>query len=147
MAARSKTRAERNIAWIEEYCRVPEGRMVGQPVKLRPWQRDIIRGIYGDAPVQKDGSAKGEWEARLSSPEPEVAAIPGEAGPALASLLGSAELRPLFSTRVQRQVRRLKVTNGKAGLCVVEAALDLSTIEANERSMPLAEVRARADRG
>lgn len=40
------SRAERNIAWIEQYCRVPEGALVGQPVKLREWQRDIIRGIY-----------------------------------------------------------------------------------------------------
>lgn len=40
------TRAERNIAWIEEHCRVPEGKFVGQPVKLRPFQKDIIRGVY-----------------------------------------------------------------------------------------------------
>jgi phage terminase large subunit-like protein len=41
------TRAERNIAWIQQYCRVPEGRLVGQPVTLRPWQQDILREIYG----------------------------------------------------------------------------------------------------
>lgn len=40
------TRAERNIRWIEAYCRVPEGRLVGQSVKLRNWQRDEIRKIY-----------------------------------------------------------------------------------------------------
>lgn len=39
-------RGNRNIAWIETYCRVPEGKFVGQPVKLRPWQKKIIRGIY-----------------------------------------------------------------------------------------------------
>lgn len=39
-------RAERNIRWIETYCRVPEGRLVGQPVVLRDWQKDIIREIY-----------------------------------------------------------------------------------------------------
>lgn len=36
----------RNIRWIEKYCRVPEGQHIGRPVKLRPWQRRIIRGIY-----------------------------------------------------------------------------------------------------
>jgi phage terminase large subunit-like protein len=41
------SRAERNIAWIEEFCCVPEGRLVGQPVKLRGWQKDILRKIYG----------------------------------------------------------------------------------------------------
>jgi phage terminase large subunit-like protein len=40
------TRAERNIAWIEAYCRVPEGRDVGKPVRLREWQRDELRKIY-----------------------------------------------------------------------------------------------------
>lgn len=40
------TRAERNIAWIEKHCRVPEGRDVGKPVKLRQWQRDELRKIY-----------------------------------------------------------------------------------------------------
>jgi phage terminase large subunit-like protein len=40
------TRAERNIAWIEAYCRVPEGSLVGQPVRLREWQRKEIRRIY-----------------------------------------------------------------------------------------------------
>jgi phage terminase large subunit-like protein len=34
------------IEWIEEYCRIPEGRDVGKPVKLRPWQQDEIRKIY-----------------------------------------------------------------------------------------------------
>jgi phage terminase large subunit-like protein len=40
-------RAERNIEWIHRYCVVPEGRLVGQPVKLRKWQKDLIRQIYG----------------------------------------------------------------------------------------------------
>lgn len=40
------TRAERNIAWIENYCRIPEGRDVGKPVKLRLWQKDEIKRIY-----------------------------------------------------------------------------------------------------
>jgi phage terminase large subunit-like protein len=45
MTAR-KTRAARNIAWIEQYCRVPEGALVGKPVKLRDWQRGELRKIY-----------------------------------------------------------------------------------------------------
>jgi len=40
------TRGERNIAWIEEWCRIPEGRDVGKPVALREWQRAEIRRIY-----------------------------------------------------------------------------------------------------
>jgi phage terminase large subunit-like protein len=39
------------IGWIEAHCCIPEGKFVGQPVKLRPWQKDIIRGIY-DSPTR-----------------------------------------------------------------------------------------------
>lgn len=46
MGVRRLTRGERNIAWIEKYCRVPEGRLVGQPVKLRKWQKHEICKIY-----------------------------------------------------------------------------------------------------
>lgn len=41
-----ETRAERNIRWIESYCRIPEGKDVGKPVKLRGWQKENIKKIY-----------------------------------------------------------------------------------------------------
>lgn len=40
------SRADRNISWIEEHCRIPEGKDVGEPVRLRDWQKDILRRIY-----------------------------------------------------------------------------------------------------
>ena len=40
------TRAERNIAWIEDHCFIPEGRDVGKPVRLRAWQKNELRKIY-----------------------------------------------------------------------------------------------------
>lgn len=43
---RKVSRAERNIKWIEKYCRIPEGPDIGKPVKLRGWQKDEIRKIY-----------------------------------------------------------------------------------------------------
>lgn len=43
---RPQTRAERNIAWIETHCRIPEGRDVGKPVRLREWQKEELRRIY-----------------------------------------------------------------------------------------------------
>lgn len=46
MASRKLTRGERNCRWIETHCRIPEGRFVGQPVKLRPWQKREIKKIY-----------------------------------------------------------------------------------------------------
>lgn len=47
MASRKRlTRAERNIRWIEQYCRIPEGKDVGKPVRLREWQKREIRKVY-----------------------------------------------------------------------------------------------------
>jgi len=46
------SRGESNARWIEQHCRIPEGKFVGQPVRLRPWQRKIIKGIY-DSPTRR----------------------------------------------------------------------------------------------
>lgn len=40
------TRAEAVIAFVEAYCRVPEGALVGRPMKLLPFQKKFIRDVY-----------------------------------------------------------------------------------------------------
>jgi len=40
------TRGEKVIAFIERYCKVPEGKLVGEPIKLLPFQRQFILDIY-----------------------------------------------------------------------------------------------------
>lgn len=40
------TRSERNIAWIQKYAVIPEGKDVGKPVVLRDWQQVELRKIY-----------------------------------------------------------------------------------------------------
>lgn len=59
------TRGERNIAWIEATCRIPEGRFVGQPVRLRDWQRGIICGIY-DSPTRRGIISFGRKNAKTT---------------------------------------------------------------------------------
>jgi len=44
--AAPRTRAERVIAFIERYCRVPEGALVGKPLRLAPFQKDFIFAVY-----------------------------------------------------------------------------------------------------
>lgn len=48
MAARKKvlTRAERNIRWIETVCRIPDGKLVGQPVRLTKAQKGWMHQLY-----------------------------------------------------------------------------------------------------
>lgn len=49
--ARKLTRGQRNIAWIEAHCRIPEGKFVGRPVKLTAKQKKWTRRIY-DSPTR-----------------------------------------------------------------------------------------------
>src|SRR3546814_18781652 len=40
------TRGEKVIAFIEKYCVVPEGKLVGKPLKLEDFQKRLIREVY-----------------------------------------------------------------------------------------------------
>ena len=44
--ARKPTRADRVLAFIDRYVRVPEGKLVGQPIKLAKFQRKFIRDVF-----------------------------------------------------------------------------------------------------
>lgn len=44
-------RSERNARWIEARCRIPEGKLVGQPVRLSKHQRRWLAKIY-DTPTR-----------------------------------------------------------------------------------------------
>lgn len=47
----TRTRGDRNIAWIEKHCIIPEGKLVGKPVVLTNHQRAWIKSIY-DTPTR-----------------------------------------------------------------------------------------------
>lgn len=42
------TRADRNIAWIEKHCRIPEGEFVGRPLKVADFMREDLAAIYNN---------------------------------------------------------------------------------------------------
>lgn len=44
-------RGARNVAWIEAMCRIPDGKLVGHPVRLTDAQKGWIRQIY-DTPTR-----------------------------------------------------------------------------------------------
>ena len=46
-----RSRAQRNIAWIEQHLRIPEGKFVGKPVKLSAAQRRWLVRLY-DSPTR-----------------------------------------------------------------------------------------------
>ena len=37
---------DRAIAWIERFCIIPKGYGSGLPLSLRPWQREIVSGVF-----------------------------------------------------------------------------------------------------
>jgi hypothetical protein len=41
-------RGQVNVRWVERHGEIPDGPSVGQPFRLMPFQRDIIREIYAD---------------------------------------------------------------------------------------------------
>jgi len=43
---RERTRGEKVCAFIEQFCPVPEGKLVGQPIKLMGFQRKFILEVY-----------------------------------------------------------------------------------------------------
>lgn len=45
-AAKPMTRGEKVIAFIEKYCRTPEGKLVGKPLVLEPFQKRFILEVY-----------------------------------------------------------------------------------------------------
>jgi len=59
------TRGERNCAWIESTCHIPEGKLVGQPVKLTPKQREWICAIY-DSPTRRFILSMGRKNAKTA---------------------------------------------------------------------------------
>jgi hypothetical protein len=40
------TRGEKIVAFIEAYCKIPEGAQVGQPMKLMKFQKQFILDVY-----------------------------------------------------------------------------------------------------
>lgn len=59
------TRSQRNAAWIEKFCRVPEGRLVGKPVALTPEQRRWLAMIY-DSPTRRFILSMGRKNAKTT---------------------------------------------------------------------------------
>ena len=83
---------------------------------------------------------RGEWQTPLRSREPDLALMPPGAAAVLNGVVRSDELKAVFTTHVRRLIRRLEATDRHGRPSLVEAALDLGTIESNGSSLPIAEL-------
>lgn len=50
---RKATRGENVIRFIEQYCVVPEGALVGSPIKLAPFQKKFIKAVYDNKKITR----------------------------------------------------------------------------------------------
>ncbi|WP_193368276.1 CYTH and CHAD domain-containing protein [Pelagibius marinus] len=84
--------------------------------------------------------ARGEWESEVPSLEPQPDIVDDPAIRAALGLLLPGELRPVFTTRVHREVMEVNGTDSLGRLKVIEAAFDRGEIEAAGAREPLAEI-------
>ncbi len=84
--------------------------------------------------------SRGEWEGEVPSPEPQPELVDDPAIRAALGLLLPGELRPVFTTRVHREVMELNGTDSLGRLKVIEAAFDRGEIETEDGREPLAEI-------
>ena len=50
-----RTGADRVTRFIHRHLVIPKGKGAGKPVRLRPWQRDILRALYDPTPRPRSG--------------------------------------------------------------------------------------------
>ncbi|MEQ8354603.1 MAG: CHAD domain-containing protein [Kiloniellaceae bacterium] len=81
-----------------------------------------------------------EWERDVPSLEPQVDGIDDPHIRAALGLILPGELRPVFTTRVRREVREVNGADSLGRLKLIEAAFDRGEIEAAGRREPLAEI-------
>ncbi len=89
-----------------------------------------------------DPLSRDEWEVALPDGALDLALLPlAEIGEPLASL-SVGQLAPVFATRIRRRLRRLDYAGA-----LIEIAFDDGTIEAAEKSLPVAEVELELKEG
>jgi hypothetical protein len=66
--AAKETRAERNVRWVEERCRIPEGKFVGQKLQMADFMVENFRAIYdNDVLTRRAIISRGRKNAKSSS--------------------------------------------------------------------------------
>lgn len=109
----------------------------GLSLRVRRVGRKLVQTLKS-APAPGAGAlVRGEWEAEVSQPRPDLSVLPDPAVLESLGELSAAVLEPVFETRIRRQVRRLSPAEG----IVVEVALDQGEIVApGGLSLPVHEV-------
>ncbi|WP_420347347.1 CHAD domain-containing protein [Pelagibius sp.] len=84
--------------------------------------------------------SRSEWEGLVPSLEPQPDIVDDPNIRAALGLILPGELRPVFTTRVHREVQQVNGTDSLGRLKIIEAAFDRGQIEAAGTVQPLAEI-------
>ena len=84
--------------------------------------------------------SRGEWEGPVPSLEPQPDIVDDPQIRAALGLLLPGELRPVFTTRVHREIQEVNGTDSLGRLKIIEAAFDRGQIEAAGSVQPLSEI-------
>lgn len=122
-------------ALASTYYDTPTGALAkaGMALRVRSDGERFVQTLK-TAAAADGGMGRGEWEAELSGPKPDLARLKGT--PAEKTFSRSRKLEPLFAVEVQRR-EAVRVLSGEVA---VEAALDRGQVIAGERSEPLLEL-------
>lgn len=83
---------------------------------------------------------RGEWETPVVGPLPDLAAINEPDARELLGLILPGELRPVFTNRVRREVRRVNGSGKDGRPRMIEVAVDLGETQSGEATEPIAEI-------
>lgn len=81
------------------------------------------------------GLERGEWSARLSSPEPRIALLPDDVRQSAMGGIDTRGMGPRFVTDIERHSAELHT-----GGAVVDVSLDIGRVVAGDRELPVAEL-------
>ena len=111
-------------------------------LRVRKKGRQFIQTVKAQALAGADAITRGEWEDRVRSAEPDLAAP--QSGTQVRELIAPHELRPLFTTVVERQTFMLSPRQGTD----IEVAIDRGEIRAPDGTTePIHEIELELMRG
>ncbi|WP_119681220.1 CYTH and CHAD domain-containing protein [Indioceanicola profundi] len=120
------------------YFDTPDVRLhaLGWSLRVRKSGRNLVQTLKSPGTATGGVVARGEWECPVSTPHPDLAALPDQSVLAELGPLDPAELKPLFTTKVKRTIRIAKPSDGTE----IEIALDQGEVVTPEgRTLPLNE--------
>jgi len=141
-ASSASRRSAKNL--VSVYFDTPKQmlRKRGLSLRVRRIDRRFVQTVKQNG-TQSDGLfARGEWESPIAGNEPDLDAARGTALEPLIGRKLRRQLRPLFETRVHRQV--YPITRGDSE---IEITVDRGNIKAADQTAPLSEVELELKQG